>query len=252
MIVLLNNMYLMINGLSRQNSNTHYVHVATILFLCALVAGTSYFAGRAVAMEKINETIELTAPGQDSETSVELALRERRSVREFRREPITLAQLSQLLWAAQGITDSRGYRTAPSAGALYPLEIYVMVGNVKDLPVGLYKYQPDGHRLLRMASDDRRKQMKRAAMGQNWVSENAALFVFSSVDSRTTRKYGRRGIRYIHIEVGHAAQNVMLQARTLELGAAVVGAFDDNYVNEILDLPENERSLYLMPIGKPR
>ena len=203
-------------------------------------------------MENINETIELPTPGQDSETSLEGALRERRSVREFRQEPVTLAQLSQLLWAAQGITDSRGFRTAPSAGALYPLEVYVMVGNVMDLPVGLYKYRPDGHRLLRMASDDRRKQMERAAMGQDWVRENAALFVFSSVDSRTTRKYGQRGIRYIHIEVGHAAQNVMLQAQTLGLGAAVVGAFNDDYVDEILDLPENERSLYLMPIGKPR
>ena len=203
-------------------------------------------------MEKINETIELPPPRQDSEFSLERALSERRSVREFRQESIALAQLSQLLWAAQGITDSRGYRTAPSAGALYPLEVYVMVGDVKGLPVGLYKYQPDGHSLLRMAGDDRRKQMKRAALGQDWVSESAALLVFTSVDSRTTGKYGERGIRYVHIEVGHAAQNVMLQAQVFGLGAAVVGAFHDDRVDEILGLQKNERSLYLMPIGRPQ
>ena len=203
-------------------------------------------------MEKINETIELPTPRRDSETSLERVISERRSVRDFRQEPITLTQLSQLLWAAQGVTDSRGYRAAPSAGALYPLEVYVVVGDVKGLAAGLFKYQPNGHTLLRMAKDDRRKQMERAALGQDWVSNNAVLFVFSSVDSRTTTKYGERGIRYIHIEVGHAAQNVMLQAQALGLGAAVVGAFDDNHVDEILGLPKNERALYLMPIGKPR
>lgn len=203
-------------------------------------------------MEKINETIELPPSMQDSEFSLERALSERRSVRDFSQEPVTLAQLSQLLWAAQGITNSRGYRTAPSAGALYPLEIYVMVGDVKGLSAGMFKYRPDGHTLIKLVNDDRRKQMERAALGQDYVSENAVLIVFSSIDSRTTGRYGERGIRYVHIEVGHAAQNVMLQAQALGLGAAVVGAFDDNLVDEILDLPKNERALYLMPIGIPR
>jgi SagB-type dehydrogenase family enzyme len=103
-----------------------------------------------------------------------------------------------------------------------------------------------------MSNDDRRQQMEGAALGQDWVSNNAVLFVFSSVDSRTTRKYGERGVRYVHIEVGHAAQNVMLQAQALGLGAVVVGAFDDNRAAEIMDLPKNERVLYLMPIGKPQ
>ena len=248
----MNNMYLLINDLSRQNSNARYVRIATILCLWVLVAGAGFFAGRAVAMGKTIETIKLPAPRQDSESSLERTLSERRSVREFSREPITLPQLSQLLWAAQGITDSRGYRTAPSAGALYPLEIYVMVGDVKGLAVGLFKYQADGHVLLRIANDDRRKQMEGAAWGQDWIRENAVLIAFSSVDSRTTGKYGGRGIRYIYIEVGHAAQNVMLQAQALGLGAAVVGAFGDDFAGEILDLPKNERVLYLMPIGKPR
>jgi SagB-type dehydrogenase family enzyme len=225
---------------------------ATMLCLSVLAAGTACFAGRVLAMDQTNKSIALPAPRQDSEFSLEQALRERRSVRQFSRESIMLAQLSQLLWAAQGITDSRGYRTAPSAGARYPLEIYVMPGHVKGLPVGLYKYQADGHMLHRIASDDRRKQMERAAWGQDWVSENAALIVFCSVDSRTTGKYGRRGVRYVHIETGHAAQNVMLQAQAMGLGATVVGAFGDDFTGEILDLPENERVVYLMPIGKPR
>ncbi len=245
-------MYLKNDDLSRLNSNMRCIHVAIILCLCALLVATSYFSRRAVAMEKLNKTIELPGPRQNSEFSLERALRERRSVREYRRESITLAQLSQLLWAAQGISDPRGYRTAPSAGALYPLEVYVMVGDVKDLPVGVYHYRPDGHRLLRVASDDRRKQMERAALGQDWVRQNAALLVFTAVESRTTGKYRQRGIRYVHIEVGHAAQNVMLQVQALGLGAAVVGAFDDDQVGEILDLPSNERALYLMPVGKPR
>ncbi len=203
-------------------------------------------------MEQTSEIIELPTPRQDSAFSLERALRQRRSVRDFRNVPIMLSQLSQLLWAAQGITDSRGFRTAPSAGALYPLEVYVIVGDVKGLSTGVYKYRPDDHKLIRTASDDRRKQIERAAWGQDWVGENAVLFVFASVDSRTTRKYGRRGIRYVHIEVGHAAQNVMLQAPALKLGAAVVGAFDDDLVEQVLGLPSNERALYLMPIGTPR
>ena len=183
-------------------------------------------------MEQTSKTIELPTPRQDGAFSLEHALRQRRSVQDFRNVPITLSQLSQLLWAAQGITDSRGFRTAPSAGALYPLEVYVLVGDVKGLSTGVYNYQPDDHKLIRTASDDRRKQMERAAWNQDWVSENAVLIVFASVDSRTTRKYGRRGVRYVHIEVGHAAQNVLLQARALGLGATVVGAFADDLVEQ--------------------
>lgn len=203
-------------------------------------------------MGETNNIIELPAPRHDSDFSLERALSNRRSVREFRDDPITLAQLSQLLWAAQGITDSRGLRTAPSAGALYPLELYVLAGDVAGLPEGIYKYRTNGHKLLRLSGEDRRRQLERAAWDQDWVRKNAALIVFAAVETRTTGKYGRRGIRYIHIEVGHAAQNVMLQAQAVGLGAAVVGAFDDDRVEDLLDMPGNEQALYLMPIGKPR
>lgn len=203
-------------------------------------------------MDKSEPIIELPGPRLDSDISLEQVINERRSVRDFRQDAISLAQLSQLLWSAQGITDDRGYRAAPSAGALYPLEVYVLVGNVSGLSAGLFKYKPGDHVLIRLAHDDRREQIEYAASQQDWVSNNAVLFAFSSIDSRTTGKYGERGIRYVHIEVGHAAQNVMLQAQALGLGAAVVGAFHDERVGEIIGLPDDERVIYLMPIGKPR
>jgi SagB-type dehydrogenase family enzyme len=240
------------NRLSKQHLFESNAHTVSLFCFWILLAGACVFTGRVVAMDKTNKPIELPAPRLDSDFSLEKALNERRSTREFTRGSITLAQLSQMLWAAQGVTDARGYRTAPSAGALYPLEVYVMVGDVEGLSAGLYRYQPAGHTLFRIASDDRRKQVQRAALGQDWVGSNSVLFVFASEDSRTTGKYGERGIRYIHIEVGHAAQNLMLQSQALGLGAAVVGAFEDRVVGKILELPDNKRVLYLMPVGKPR
>lgn len=245
-------MYSMINGLSRQNSYVSNIRIATILCLWGLAAGTVFFVDKVLAMDQVSGIIDLPIPKQDSKFSLERALRERRSVRSFRHDPITLEQLSQLLWAAQGITNSRGYRTVPSAGGLYPLEIYVMAGDVKGLPVGMFKYQPDGHRLRMIESDDRRKQMEAAALGQTWVRKNAALIVFSTDDSRATRKYGKRGVRYVHIEVGHAAQNILLQAQALGIGVTAVGAFNDKLAGKILELSGNEQVLYLMPIGKRR
>lgn len=222
----------------------------SLMLVFAIAAMTTGSAGKAIAMEQIKETIELPAPRKDSKFSIERALRERRSVREFSSAAISLTELSQLLWAAQGVTHRGGFRTAPSAGALYPLQLYVVVGNVKELSQGIYKYQPAGHRLVRMATEDKRKEIARAAWGQKWVKVNAILIVFAAVESRTTRKYGRRGIRYVYIELGHAAQNLFLQAQSLGLDVAVVGAFGDDSVKEILGMPDNERPLYLMPAGR--
>ncbi len=203
-------------------------------------------------MKQTNETIELPAPRQDSRTSVEQALQKRRSIRDLSSEAISLAELSQLLWAAQGTTNETGFRTAPSAGALYPLRLYVVVGNVTDLPKGIYRYRSTGHRLIRESEKDKRKALALAALGQKWVKNNAVLVVFTADESRVTGKYGQRGIRYVQIEVGHAAQNLFLQAQALDLAAVVVGAFSDNYVRKILDLPKNQRPLYLMPVGKQK
>jgi len=196
-------------------------------------------------------TISLPAPRLGSDFSLERALHERRSIREFAKAPLTLEEVSQLLWAAQGITSRDGLRTAPSAGALYPLELYLVVGAVTHLDPGVYKYLPDGHKLMKVMAGDLRHQLATAALGQGSVADAAAALVFTAVEKRTTRKYGSRGMRYVHIETGHAAQNVFLQATALGLAAVVVGAFDDDRVGEVLNLPQGETPLYLMPVGRP-
>lgn len=196
------------------------------------------------------EAIVLPKPRTESHFSIERALLERRSVRKFSEAPLSLKEVSQLLWAAQGITHSEGMRAAPSAGALYPLELYLVAGNVTGLEPGVYHYSATEHQLQLTAIGDRRPELARAALGQLFVEESAAVLVFSAIERRTTRKYGQRGIRYIHIEVGHSAQNVFLQAQALGVGAAVVGAFDDGRIVEILSLPQEVHVVYLMPLGK--
>ncbi|HBR21926.1 MAG TPA: nitroreductase [Nitrospiraceae bacterium] len=201
-------------------------------------------------MESINEKIKLPEPKYDSNTSVEQALLERRSVRVYKDESLTLTEVSQLLWAAQGITDPRGFRTSPSAGALYPLELYVLAGNVNDLPNGVYKYKPHKHELAMVVEGDKRTELCNAALDQPRVKDAAAVIVFSAVYERTTGEYGERGIRYVHIEVGHAAQNIYLQAVSLNLGTVVMGAFDDEEVKKIMNIGDKEQPLYIMPVGK--
>lgn len=196
------------------------------------------------------DTISLPAPRLDSHFSVERVLHERRSFREFRKTAVTLPEISQLLWAGQGVTSRDGLRTAPSAGALYPLELYLVAGDVQNLDRGIYRYVPSGHKLIRMASGEHRHDLAAAVLGQDYVANAAAVLVFTALEQRTSRKYGSRGMRYVHIEVGHAAQNVFLQVAALDLGAAVVGAFDDEKVGQILSLPEGQAPLYLMPIGR--
>ena len=195
-------------------------------------------------------TIKLPESKYDSDTSVEEAMLKRRSVRSYKDEPLTISELSQLLWAAQGITDPDGLRTAPSAGALYPLEVYVAVGNVTDLPSGIYKYNPHEHELLIITEGDIRDELSDVALGQASVGNGAVVIVFAAVYERTTIKYGERGIRYVHMEAGHAAQNIYLQAESLNLGTVVAGAFDDNDVKAIMNMKENEQPLYLMPVGR--
>lgn len=199
-----------------------------------------------------NDTIALPAPGLTTKPSIERLLQQRRSVREYQSDAaITLPELGQLLWAAQGITHGRGLRTAPSAGALYPLQLYVVAGNVDALPTGVYRYMPKRHQLYKVQGGDQRRHLARAALSQSWIGQAAAVVVFTAVYARTTGKYGQRGERYVHIEVGHAAQNLFLQAEALTLSTVVVGAFDDAAVAMLLPLPEDIQPLVLMPVGKP-
>jgi len=197
------------------------------------------------------ETIHLPQPRLDSNFSVERALQQRRSVRDFSGAAITRDEMGQFLWSAQGITGPDGLRTAPSAGALYPLEIMLVAGKVTGLAPGVYSYAPVGHALRPIAAGDRRAGLAQAALNQQWMQTAPAVIVFCAVGKRTTQKYGSRGLPYIYIEVGHAAQNVFLQAQALGLGAAVVGAFEETQVALLLQLPKDQRPLYLMPVGKP-
>ncbi len=194
--------------------------------------------------------IKLPEPKYNSDVSLEQSLVKRRSVRDYTGEVLTLEEVSQLLWAAQGTTSARGFRTAPSAGALYPLELYLIVGDVQDLATGIYLYKPKKHELVMIAGKDVRQQLAGAALGQSSVKNGAIDLVFTAVYQRITRKYGDRGIKYVHMEIGHAAQNVCLQATAMNLGVVTIGAFDDQKVSKILNLPKDEEPLYIIPIGK--
>jgi SagB-type dehydrogenase family enzyme len=196
--------------------------------------------------------IKLPEPRQDSKTSVESALRWRRSVREFRKEALTLAEVSQLLWAAQGPTDPEGRRAAPSAGALYPLEIFLVAGGQDELPAGVYRYRPRSHDLMPVVQRDQRAKLAAAALEQGWLTDAPVTIAIAAVYERTAGKCKQRAERYVHMEVGHAAQNVHLQAVALNLGTVVVGAFDGAEVKRVLALAAIEKPLCLMPVGKPR
>jgi SagB-type dehydrogenase family enzyme len=208
-----------------------------------------------IRSEQSEITYILPAPRTDSDVSVEQALAQRRSRRNFQGEPISAEQLSQILWAAYGITEPRpdaprgGLRTTPSAGALFPLQIYVVIGNVEGIEPGVYRYVSEEHKLVQIISGDVRSELASAALGQNSVRNASAIVAYSSDFAVMLPRYGERGIMYTYIEVGHSAQNVYLQAEALGLGTVAVGAFTDSQVAEVLNLPENETPLYLMPFG---
>jgi SagB-type dehydrogenase family enzyme len=195
----------------------------------------------------------LPPPATTGKLSLEEAVQKRRSIREYADAPLSMAETGQLLWAAQGVTDRRGgYRAAPSAGATYPLSVLLVAGNVKGLEPGVYRYLPAEHALTRMQSGDIRKNLCSASLNQRWVKEAPAIIVLAADYGRTAGRYGPRATRYVDIEVGHAAQNVYLQATALGLGTVAVGAFDDDAVKKLLPLQKNEVPLYLMPVGKKK
>jgi SagB-type dehydrogenase family enzyme len=225
-------------------------YLATLAILLATLGGCPQPATTPAPSQEQAEVIKLPEPQYDSEVSLEQSLLERRSVRSYSGQPLTLREISQLLWAAQGLTDPGGFRTAPSAGGLYPLELYLVAGDVEGLTAGVYRYQPGGHQLVKTGEGDKRAELAKAALGQEWVEEGAVSIVFTAVYERTTGKYGERGIRYVHMEVGHAAQNLCLQATALGLGAVTIGAFYDKEVSRLLNLPDDEEPLYIIPVGR--
>jgi SagB-type dehydrogenase family enzyme len=218
--------------------------------LCAGTIAGSIMKGASAETRGASGRIALPRPALDRPLTVAAAIRSRRSIRDFIPGSVTLEDMSEILWAAQGITDPAGYRTAPSAGALYPLEVQLIAGDVESLPAGVYRYSPREHVLDTVAAGDRRKTIAEAALSQRWIADAAAILVIAAVEERTTVKYGRRGLRYVHIEIGHAAQNVYLQAAALGLGTTIVGAFDDDKVKDVADLGRDETPLCLLPIGR--
>ena len=203
-------------------------------------------------MTQAGESIALPEPAVTGSSSLEQLIAQRRSVRDFDNSALTLADVSQLLWSAQGITHPYGLRAAPSAGALYPLELHLVAGRIEGLAQGVYHYDPASHQLARTHQDDVRADLTRAALAQDWMQNAAAVIVFTAEYERTTRKYGKRGRRYVHIETGHAAENLFLQAESLGLATVVVGAFNDDKVASVLRLPDELQPLLLMPVGRNR
>ncbi|MFH0943224.1 MAG: SagB/ThcOx family dehydrogenase [Candidatus Beckwithbacteria bacterium] len=225
------------------------IGVATFLFMKFWPIEETEKQG-VIPQKESSERIKLPEPKFEGKIPVEKAIRERRSVRDYQDESLSLPEISQLLWAAQGITSPEGLRTVPSAGALYPLEIYLVVGKVEGLPPGVYKYQPKDHQLVKVVEGDKRDQLSQAALNQTWIKEAPVVIVISAVYERTTAKYGERGIRYVYMEVGHAGQNIYLQAVALDLGTVTVGAFSDEQVKALLQMAKEEQPLYLMPVGR--
>ncbi len=190
----------------------------------------------------------LPPPQTESGLSLEKAIEMRRSTRSFSDEDISLEQLSCILWAAQGITDTlngHALRAAPSAGALYPLNCYAVTRQ------GCYRYIPEAHKIILIKAGDLRNKLSSAALAQNAITDAPLSIVMTAVYDRTTVKYAERGIRYVHIEVGHAAQNVLLQAVSLGLGAVPIGAFNDEKVASVIGCPDEQVPLYIIPIGSP-
>jgi SagB-type dehydrogenase family enzyme len=201
---------------------------------------------REVAASPPPEEMALPEPRLQGALSLEETLAQRRSVRSFTEEELTREEISQLLWAAQGLTAAWGGRTAPSAGALYPLEVYVATAS------GLYHYVPQGHKVIIESQDDLRLRIWEAGLKQDAIRDAPAVFVITAVYERTAKKYGDRAERYVKLEAGHACQNVLLQAMALDLGAVPIGAFYDDQVQAALSLPPDYEPLYLIPVGHPR
>jgi SagB-type dehydrogenase family enzyme len=197
--------------------------------------------------------IKLPSPTPRGKLSLEQAISKRRSVRRFKDQPLSLEQLSQLLWSAQGITGTGGRRAAPSAGATYPLEVFVVIGEhgVEQLAAGLYHYDVENHSLSLHQIGDFRQELADTALGQSSIAKCPAAMVICAIHPRTAYRYGRRGERYVHMEVGHVGQNVSLQAVALGLGTVMVGAFEDEEVGKALKLEEQIKPLYIIPLGTP-
>ncbi len=237
--------------------------IATILALLTFIIAPSQEIQN--KRETIMKTTEgdktvylLTTPSHKGDISLEETLYSRRSRRSFLQDGVSDRDLSQILWAAYGVTKPSanpnvrsGLRTAPSAGARYPLEIYAVIGNIPGIDPGLYKYDASAHKITLIIPGDLRKDLTAAALNQKMIQDAPFSIFYSAVYSRITDRYGDRGRdRYVCMDLGHSAQNVYLQAEALKLGTCAIGAFNDDMVKNVLKVQEPEVPLYIMPVGK--
>jgi len=227
----------------------------TVLVLFFVFITGSFFCqekgGKTDMNKTVTDFIQLPTPEFKSSTSIEEAILKRRSIRDYTKESLSLKEVSQILWSAQGITDeASGLRSSPSAGATFPLEVYLAVSNVKDLNAGLYKYNPFNNTLKLFAEGDKRFDISNAALKQGSIEKSAAMIILTAVHERTSVRYGNRTERYVNMEIGHAGQNIYLQAVSLGLGTVMIGAFNDDALKKVMDLPDNEFPLAIYPLGK--
>jgi SagB-type dehydrogenase family enzyme len=235
--------------------------LVTVLIVVYVLFSLYVPQGDLGGVEVVGGELLLPLPRKVSFITVEEAILLRKSVREWRDSPITIEQLSMILWASQGVVEEvDGWlrRAAPSAGATYPLEIYVVVGeggvSVGDggyVEAGVYKYDYRRHSLRLVKSGDFRSDLWQATLRQDWVREAPVSLVICAVYERTTWRYGERGVRYVHIEVGHVGQNVYLMSTALGLGTVAIGAFHDDEVARVVSARRDERPLYVFPVGVP-
>jgi SagB-type dehydrogenase family enzyme len=219
---------------------------------CALVAALVLTLISAGEGQQAPAAIRLPEVRRDGRMSLEAALWARRSVRAFTRDAISLSDVGQLLWAAQGANRPDGHRTVPSAGATYPLELYLLASRVDGLAAGVYRYRSAGHTLELATAGDRLPDLVASAARQPWIADAAIVIVLAAVPERTARRYGERADRFIALEAGHAGQSICLQAVALGLGTTVVGAAVDTATARIVGFQAGERLMDLLPVGRPR
>lgn len=220
--------------------------IILVILVILTTAGCAQHAPERVRSASVASHVALPPPATDGDMSVERALERRRSIRDFDSEELTTAQLGQLLWAGQGVTGPNGQRTAPSAGALFPLELYAVTARQ------VLHYLPDGHRAEVRTNTDLRAELADAALGQDVVSAAPVVIVVAAAPDRTRVRYGARATTFVDLEAGHAAENMLLQATAMGLGAVPIGAFDPERVASAVPLPPGQVALYLIPVGHPR
>ncbi|MCP4349781.1 MAG: SagB/ThcOx family dehydrogenase [Desulfobacterales bacterium] len=229
--------------------------IAKIARSLAVIPFSSIFfpgQGKSGKLKNKGEKMNLPKPVTDGNISLEQTIKNRRTIRSFESKPLKIEQLSQLLWAAQGITEDRGFkRAAPSGGALYPMDIYTVAGNngVENLSPGIYHYAPANHSVKLITEGDLRNDVAGASLWQSWMAKAPVNLVITADYARICSKYGDRGVRYAMLEAGHVGQNIFLQAVAIGMGAGIVGAFDDNKLISIMNIPKSHEPLLAMPVG---